>query len=103
MAVDKNIDSTNDVTEITKVIVKNNRIVSLNKKLAGYNGFDTGMFVCSPYVFKALARSTKSNKNSLSDGMRILIKENKLRAFNIKNSFWADCDTYRAAVFAITR
>ena len=93
LAVDRNLNSADDLSDTTKVVVKKNRIVSLNKNLTEYNAFDTGMFVCSPYVFKALARSTKRDKNSLSDGMRILVKEGKLRAFNIRDNFWADCDT----------
>ena len=58
------------------------------------------MFICSPYIFKTLERSIKQNKNSLSDGMRILVKEKKLRAFNIQGNFWADCDTHDDLKFA---
>ncbi len=100
LAVDKNLSSVNDVGDTTKVVVKDNRVISLNKNLPDYNGFDTGMFVCSPSIFKALERSTRQNKNSLSDGMRILVKERKLRAFNIQGNFWADCDTYKDLKFA---
>jgi CDP-L-myo-inositol myo-inositolphosphotransferase len=100
LAVDKNLSSVNDVGDTTKVVVKDNRVVSLNRNLSDYNGFDTGMFVCSPSIFKALERSTRQNKNSLSDGMRILVKERKLRAFNIQGNFWADCDTYKDLKFA---
>ena len=100
LAVDKNLSSVNDISDTTKVVVRGNRIVSLNKNLSGYNGFDTGMFVCSPSIFKALERSIRQNKNSLSDGMRILVKERKLRAFDIQGNFWADCDTYEDLKFA---
>lgn len=100
LAVDKNLNSVNDINDTTKVVVKGNHVVSLNKNLSDYNGFDTGMFVCSPSIFKALERSIKQNKNSLSDGMRILVQERKLRAFNIQGNFWADCDTYEDLKFA---
>jgi len=100
LAVDKDLSSVYDISDTTKVVVRGNSIVSLNKNLSDYNGFDTGMFVCSPSVFKALERSIKQNKNSLSDGMRILVKEKKLRAFDIHGSFWADCDTYNDLKFA---
>jgi len=36
----------------------------------------------------------------LSDGMRILVAEGKLRALDIKNSLWADCDTWEDIKFA---
>lgn len=100
LAVDKNLSSVNDASDTTKAVVKGNRVVSLNKNLSDYNGFDTGMFLCSPSVFKALERSVRQNKNSLSDGMRILVKERKLRSFNIQGNFWADCDTYKDFKFA---
>ena len=100
LAIDRNLDSVNDITDTTKVMVKNGRVVSLNKKLTDYNGFDTGMFVCSPTVFRALRQSTSRNHNSLSDGMRILVSEVKLRALDIQDSFWADCDTYDDIKFA---
>lgn len=100
LAVDKNLSSVNDISDTTKVVVRGDRVVSLNKNLSDYNGFDTGMFVCSPSIFKALERSIKQNKNSLSDGMRVLVKERKLRAFNIRGNFWADCDTYSDLKFA---
>ena len=100
LAVDKNLSSVNDINDTTKVVVRGDRIVSLNKNLSDYNGFDTGMFVCSPSIFKALERSIRQNKNSLSDGIRILVKERKLRAFNIQGNFWVDCDTYSDLKFA---
>lgn len=100
LAVDKDLSSVNDISDTTKVVVRGKRVVSLNKNLSDYNGFDTGMFVCSPSIFKALKRSISQNKNSLSDGMRILVKERKLRAFNIQGNFWADCDTYEDLKFA---
>ena len=100
LAVDKNLSSVNDISDTTKVVVRDNRVVSLNKNLSDYNGFDTGMFVCSPSIFKALEKSIRQNKNSLSDGMRILVKEKKLRAFNIQGNFWADCDTHEDLKFA---
>lgn len=100
LAVDKNLNSVNDISNATKVVVKDNYVISLNKNLPDYNGFDTGMFVCSPSIFKALKRSIRQNKNSLSDGMRILVKERKLRVFDIQGNFWADCDTHEDLKFA---
>lgn len=100
LAIDKNLNSVNDINDTTKVVVRGNRVVSLNKNLSDYNGFDTGMFVCSPRIFKTLEESVKKNNNSLSDGMRILVKEEKLTAFDIRGNFWADCDTYEDLKFA---
>ncbi|OGD88564.1 hypothetical protein A2693_03600 [Candidatus Curtissbacteria bacterium RIFCSPHIGHO2_01_FULL_40_12] len=100
LAIDKNLDSVCDVEDTTKVMVKNGRAIALNKNLENYNAYDTGMFVCSPYIFEVLKKSTSHGKNSLSDGMRILISEDKLRTLDSKDSLWADCDTWEDIKFA---
>ena len=100
LAIDKNLDSVCDVEDTTKVMVKNGRAIALNKNLENYNAYDTGMFVCSPYIFEVLKKSTSRGKNSLSDGMRILIYEDKLRTLDSKDSLWADCDTWEDIKFA---
>ena len=100
LAIDKNLDSVCDVEDTTKVMVKNGRAIALNKNLENYNAYDTGMFVCSPYIFEVLKKSTSRGKNSLSDGMRILISEDKLRTLDSKDSLWADCDTWEDIKFA---
>jgi len=100
LAIDKNLDSVLDVGDTTKVTVKNGKAIALNKNLESYNAYDTGMFVCSPYIFKVLEKSTKLGKNSLSHSMRVLISEGKLRTLDNKGRFWADCDTWEDIQFA---
>jgi len=100
LAIDKNLDSVCDVSDTTKVMIKDGKAIALNKNLESYNGYDTGMFVCSPYIFKVLEKSTKLDKNSLSHSMRVLISEGKLRTLDIKGSLWADCDTWEDIKFA---
>ena len=100
LAIDKNLDTVLDVEDTTKVMVKDGRAIALNKNLEVYNAYDTGMFVCSPYIFKVLAKSTKLGKNSLSHSIRVLISEGKLRTLNNKGRLWADCDTWEDIKFA---
>ena len=100
LAIDKNLDSVLDVNDTTKVMVKNGKAIALNKHLDKFNAYDTGMFVCSPYIFEILKKTTNSNKNSLSDGMRMLISKGKLRTLDNKGQFWADCDTWKDIKFA---
>jgi len=100
LAIDKNMDSVLDIGDTTKVLVKNNKIDSISKNLNVYNAYDTGMFLCSPYVFEILKKTISDHKNSLTNGMRVIAKEGKLRAFNIKGRFWSDCDTYADIKFA---
>lgn len=100
LAIDKKLDDVLDVEDTTKVMTKGGRAIALNKHLDKYNAYDTGMFVCSPYIFEVLKRTTGEGKNSLSDGMRMLVAENKLRTLDNKGRFWADCDTWEDIKFA---
>jgi len=100
LAIDKNLDSVLDIGDTTKVLVKNDKIASISKNLDAYNGYDTGMFLCSPHIFKILKETISNHKNSLTNGMKVIAKEGKLRAFNNKGRFWSDCDTYADIKFA---
>jgi len=100
LAIDKNLDRVLDVNDTTKVLVKGNKIIGLNKDLKNYNAYDTGMFICSPYIFEVLKKTTALGKNSLSDGMRVIAKEGNLRSLDNKGKFWADCDTWEDIKFA---
>lgn len=103
LAVDRKMDSVLDVSDTTKVVFKKGKVISIGKHLEGYNAYDTGMFVCSPYIFEVLKKTTGVGKNSLTNGMSIMAKEGELRAFDIKDKFWADCDTYEDIKFAEKR
>ena len=74
LAIDKNLDRVLDVNDTTKVLVKGNKIIDLNKNLKKYNAYDTGMFICSPHIFEVLKKTTSLGKNSLSDGIRVIAK-----------------------------
>jgi len=100
LAIDRRMDSVLDISDTTKVISKNGRVEKISKGLENYNAYDTGMFVCSPYIFKILEKTTANGKNSLTNAMSVLASEGKLRIFNIKNKFWADCDTWADIKFA---
>lgn len=100
LAVDKNLGDVLDVEDTTKVMTKGGKAIALNKHLDKYNAYDTGMFVCSPYIFEVLKKTISKGKNSLSDGMRVMVAENKLRTLDNKGRFWADCDTWEDIQFA---
>ena len=103
LAIDKKLDGVLDITDTTKVITKNGRIEKIGKSLEKYNAYDTGMFFCSPYIFKILEKTIGKGKNSLTNAMSILASEGRLRLFDIKEKFWADCDTYADIKFAQTK
>lgn len=93
LATDKKF-TPEDTEEATKVKIVKGKIISIGKELVDFNGLDTGAFLCSPYLFSVLSRTIKQKKFYLTDAMRVLAKEGKLRSFDIKDGFWADIDTH---------
>jgi choline kinase len=100
LAVDYKIDRVFDLDDATKVQCNGNHIVGIGKDLACYNALDTGMFLCGPSLFHRLESAKKDGNCSLSDGMRQLGQEQKLRAFDIGDAHWQDVDTPEALAYA---
>ena len=100
LAVDPNIDRVFDLDDATKVLRNGDQIVDIGKEIAHYDALDTGMFLCSPAVFDRLEFATKEGNCSLSDGMRQLIPEGRLRALEIGDGRWQDLDTPEALAHA---
>jgi 1L-myo-inositol 1-phosphate cytidylyltransferase len=100
LGVDYKIDRVFDLDDATKVQCNGNHIVGIGKDLASYNALDTGMFLCSPSLFHRLESAKKDGNCSLSDGMRQLGQEQKLRAFDIGDAHWQDVDTPEALAYA---
>ena len=100
LAVDPNIDRIFDLDDATKVLRNGDRIVDIGKEIAHYDALDTGMFLCSPTLFDRLELATKEGNCSLSDGMRQLIAEGRLRALEIGDGRWQDLDTPEALAHA---
>jgi CDP-L-myo-inositol myo-inositolphosphotransferase len=99
LAVDFKTDSNNlvDIDDVTKVCVRNNRVVNIGKKLTDYNAYDTGIFLCSPAIFYALEKSiTEYNDESLSGGTNVLAQDGKVKIFDVGDSFWIDIDDKKA-------
>jgi len=73
---------------------KNNskKIRDIGKGMADFNGFDTGIFLCSPAIFKALEQSKdRDGDTSLSGAVRILAAEGRAKAI-LMDGFWIDVD-----------
>jgi 1L-myo-inositol 1-phosphate cytidylyltransferase len=58
------------------------------------------MFLCSPTLFNRLESAKKNGDCSLSDGMRKLAHDRKLRAFDIGDGHWQDVDSPQALAHA---
>jgi choline kinase len=100
LAVDPNIDRIFDLDDATKVRRDGGRIVDIGKEILDYDALDTGMFLCSPALFDRLESAKKDENCSLSDGMRQLIAERRLRALEIGEGQWQDLDTPEALAHA---
>ena len=100
LAVDPNIDRIFDLDDATKVRRDGDRIVDIGKEIASYDALDTGMFLCSPALFDRLESATMDGNCSLSDGMRQLAGERRLRALEIGEAHWQDVDTPEALAHA---
>ena len=98
LAVDHNVDRVFDLDDATKVKCEADHIVEIGKDLARYDALDTGMFLCSTTLFHRLESAMKGGNCSLSDGMRQLAREQKLRAFDIGDAHWQDVDSPEALV-----
>jgi choline kinase len=100
LAVDPKIDRVFDLEDATKVRRDGDFIVDIGKEIANYDALDTGMFLCSPALFRRLESAKRDGNCSLSDGMRQLARERKLRALDIGDAHWQDIDTPEAFAHA---
>lgn len=99
LGVDYNIDRIFDLEDATKVKIQRGQILDIGKELVQYNALDTGMFLCGPSLFERLELAKRDGNCSLSDGMRRLCKERKLKAFDVGDGHWQDVDTPEAFAY----
>jgi len=100
LAVDRNVGGVFDLDDATKVKCEADHIVDIGKDLARYDALDTGMFLCSPALFPRLESAKRDGNCSLSDGMRQLAQEQKLKALDIGDAHWHDVDSPEALAHA---
>lgn len=93
LCVDYALNRVQNLDDATKVRTEHNRMVNLGKSLTDFNAIDVGIFVFTPELFDALRRSQERGDETLSGGVRVLAEEERMRTFNIGDSFWQDVDT----------
>lgn len=93
LVVDRKIDGVYDVDDATKVEVRGDKVVRIGKELQAFNAVDTGMFLCTPALFDALDAVNGPEGCALSDGIRTLAAEGRMRAFDVGDGYWQDVDT----------
>jgi len=103
LAIDRNLSNTNiDVNDVTKVMVKDNNILDINKSLSDYDAFDTGIFKCTHQLFDALEKSSGLGDDSLSGGIKQLAQQKLAKTYDIGNRFWIDVDDEAMLKLAMT-
>jgi choline kinase len=96
VAVDRKLDSIFDLEDSMKVQTSESRIIDIGKNLRDYDAIDIGLFVCPLEIFDYLERAKSSTGRtdcSLADGVRLMARDNKVRAISIGESWWQDVDT----------
>ncbi len=93
LAVDFNIDgSINDLEDVTRVRCSSSRIEHVGKLIGDFNGFDTGVFLCTPIIFDALQESQAAGDESISGAMNVLARWERAYFLDIQNRLWIDVD-----------
>ncbi|MCZ6626300.1 MAG: HAD hydrolase-like protein, partial [Deltaproteobacteria bacterium] len=94
LGVDRNIaNGLIDMEDVTRVKTEGGKINNIGKRLTDFNGFDTGIFLCTPAIFDALERcAEESGDTSLSGAVRVLASEGRAKAADINGHFWVDVD-----------
>ncbi len=81
-----------DMEDVTRVKVEDGKIRDIGKGLADFNGFDTGIFLCSPAIFETLERAKENGGDTtLSEAVRVLAAEGRAKAIPA-SGFWIDVD-----------
>ncbi len=81
-----------DMKDVTRVRMEDGMIRDIGKGLADFNGFDTGIFLCSPALFKVLEQNKiEDGDTSLSGAIRVLAAEGRAKAILV-SGFWIDVD-----------
>jgi len=93
LGVDKNISNSSvDMKDVTRVMTENGRIRNINKGMAEFSGFDTGVFLCTPGIFNAIEQSKEKNGDTtLSGAVRVLAASGRAMAVGV-NDAWVDVD-----------
>lgn len=82
-----------DLEDVTRVQLRGENVVAIDKGLTHFDGFDTGAFWCSPAVAEQAAQQAEAGRTRLSDTMQALADAGRLAACRIDGAYWQDVDT----------
>ena len=96
LAVDRDKDGIFDLDDVTRVKIDDGRITEIEKNLGDWDAGDTGVMLCTSGLFEGLERAVARNKLGLSDGLRELAGEGRVRTVDVTGMPWLDVDTPEA-------
>lgn len=102
LAVDFNVrgNAYVDLDDVTRVRVEAGRITAIGKGLEDHNAYDTGLFLGTPALFRALGESQERGDFTLSGGLKVLAMAGKARVWDIGARYWIDVDDEKAVAKA---
>jgi len=94
LAVDRRLKSPLvNLDDVTRVATQNGKIKKIGKGLEAYDAFDTGIFLASKALIRAIkADVAKGGSGSISGGMQVLADQGLASVFETKDRFWLDVD-----------
>ncbi len=92
LAIDPRVDSVLDIEDATKVKLEGEHILDIGKSLREYDAIDMGLFFCTPEIFESLRKSREQNGGKLSDGVRWLANNRRIKAVVLSTGQWFDID-----------
>ena len=84
-----------DLSDVTKVLADDHRLIGIGKEIETYNAYDTGIFLCSPAIFAAVEESIGAGDGSVSGAVRCLASRGKAKVVDVQGHYWVDVDTPR--------
>jgi 1L-myo-inositol 1-phosphate cytidylyltransferase len=96
LCIDRQIhdpDRATKALEATKVRLQGDRVAAIGKTVEPFDALDTGLFLCQPSVFEALAEACADGDSTLSGGIGRLAARGLVRGFDIGGARWCDIDT----------
>jgi choline kinase len=93
LLVDLNPDESIDLADATRVRLNGVRITSIGKGIEPWDAIDTGCFVLTPEIFRALTDVPPFEPRTVSSAMRRLVQSGSLYSADIGDIPWADVDT----------
>ena len=96
LAVDRDKAGIFDPDDATRVRIANSRIEEIGKSLPEWDAADTGVMLCTSGLFEGLEKAADAGRHGLSDGLRELARDGRVKAVDVTEWTWLDVDTPEA-------